>query len=105
MTEILQHRAFLLAAAAGAAWGLANLWGLSRALRSWLGPQPAGRAVQAGWFLLKFPLLYGAAIWLLTRPGFSAPGFGAGFSLALLGAVAVTLRRLAPALRSARHGG
>ena len=126
MSESSQHRSFLLGGAvvltvavlslawrpdvswglsAGGAWGLANLWCLSHAMRSWLTPERSGRAAQVGWFLLKFPLLYGAALWLLTRPGFSVVGFGAGFSFVLLGAVAGTLAGLSPGWRGVRHGG
>jgi hypothetical protein len=42
----------------------------------------------AGWLLAKFPLLYAAAWLYLSRPGASVVGFGAGFTLVLLAAMA-----------------
>ena len=82
---------------AGGAWNLANLWCLARALVVWLGPTPSparpasspGRARwrAAWWFLVKFPGLYGLAVWLLLAPAVSLEGFGLGFSAVLAWAV------------------
>lgn len=74
----------------GAVWNLANLWCLHRALTVWLsGTAPTRRTV--AWFLLKFPLLYAAAIFLLMRPGVSPVGFGVGFTATLIAATVLVL--------------
>ena len=80
------------AAACGAAWALANFWCFHRVLRVWLSTAPSKRAVLS-WFVVKFPLLYGVAVFLLTRPGFSAIGFGIGFTAALAAAMVVMVAR------------
>ena len=94
---------FWPAAACGVAWALANFWCFHRALRVWLSTAPSKRAVLS-WFVVKFPLLYSVALFLLTRPGFSAVGFGAGFTATLVAAmiimVARAMRESAPALSS-----
>jgi len=75
-----------LGVAAGVAWNLASFWCLARLLQAWLGPRPSTRRAVA-WLLLKFPLLYGAAVLLLRSPSLSILGFGVGFTLILLLAV------------------
>ena len=76
-----------LGVAAGGAWNLASLWCLAQLLGAWLGPQPSRRRALL-WLFMKFPLLYAAVFALLRLPGISAAGFGIGFTLVLVGAIA-----------------
>ncbi len=94
--------AVALGVVAGGTWNLANLWCLARALGCWLVPGP--RRTRLLWFVLKFPLLYAAALLALTRPGASFGGFILGFSIVLLAALAAALS-LAQGARSTAHGG
>ena len=90
---------------AGGAWSLANLWCLARALVVWLGPPPS-RWRAAWWFLVKFPGLYGLAVWLLLAPGVSLEGFGLGFSAVLAWAVVAGIVWSQERLRALpTHGG
>ena len=84
---------------AGGLWNLASLWCLSQLLAAWLGPQPSRRRAIL-WLSVKFPLLYLAAFALLRQPGLSLIGFGVGFSLVLVIAVAA----LAANARQMVHG-
>ncbi len=81
----------LLGIAAGAAWNLASFWCLIRLLGAWLGPKPSTKHAVA-WLLVKFPLLYALIVLLFRIPSLSPAGFGAGFSLVLVIAVAVIFR-------------
>ena len=94
---------FLAGGIAGAVWNALNLWCLTRLLQAWLGPRPS-RRLALGWLLAKFPLLYAAAWVCLSHPGSSAAGFGVGFTVVLIAAMAwfaFQAQRMAP-LRS--HG-
>ena len=87
-----------LGVAVGGAWSLASLWCLTRLLASWLGPQRSTRQV-VGWLVVKFPLLYLLAFWLMRRPAVSFLGFGVGFSVVLVTAIAglaIHARRIIP---------
>ena len=77
----------LAGVAVGASWNAVNLWCLTRGLRAWLSPHPSTRRAIV-WGLIKFPLLYGIAFALLRARLVSLVGFGLGFSLILLGALA-----------------
>ncbi len=77
----------------GGMWNVASLWCLAHLLRAWLGPQPSQRRT-IGWLLVKFPLLYVAVIALLRSPAMSAVGFGIGFTVVLLIAMAWFARTL-----------
>ena len=83
---------FALGLAVGGAWNGLNLWCLARALTVWL-TRGAARRRSIAWFLVKFPLLYAAAFWTLSRPEISPVGFAAGFTLILALAGLVMLRR------------
>ena len=72
---------------AGGCWNLASLWCLTQLLNAWLGPHPSQRRA-IGWLLVKFPLLYVLVFTILRRPGLSLLGFGIGFTIVLLTAVA-----------------
>ena len=74
----------------GAVWNLINLWCLSRALRTWLHPQPS-RARAIAWLAVKFPLLYSVAVGYLMRSSASAMGFGIGFLIVLIAALVAGL--------------
>lgn len=76
---------------AGGAWSLVNLWGLTRISTVWLRQAHRGRTL--AWFLFKFPCLYAIAMYLLTRPAVSPMGFGIGFTVMLVAAGVVTMRR------------
>jgi len=78
---------FLAGGIAGAVWNALNFWCLTRLLQAWLGPQPSRRRA-LGWLLAKFPLLYAAAWVYLSRPGASVIGFGVGFTVILIAAMA-----------------
>ena len=84
---------------AGGAWGLVNLWCLAQVLSRWLTPECSRWRIMA-WVLVKFPLLYGVAIWCLTRPRISPLGFGLGFFTALTSAIVVSLLVAQRAMRS-----
>ena len=71
----------------GGIWNLASLWCLSQLLAAWLGPRPSQRWAIL-WLSVKFPLLYLAAFAVMRQPGLSLIGFGVGFSLVLVIAVA-----------------
>lgn len=71
-----------LGVAAGMLWNAASLWCLGQLLRVWVGPGASKRRV-AMWVVVKFPLLYAAALWLLTHPAVSVVGFGLGFTMML----------------------
>lgn len=84
--------------AVGAAWNAVNLWCLTRGLRAWLSaaaatpggpgaPRPSRRRAVA-WLLVKFPLLYGIAFAILRARLVSLVGFGLGFLLVLVLAIA-----------------
>lgn len=77
----------------GGAWHLASLWCLASLLAAWLGPQRSQRTV-LGWLLVKFPLLYGAAILLLRHPSMSIAGFALGFTVVLVAVIAGVARGL-----------
>ena len=58
-----------------------------------------------GWLLIKFPLLYGTAWWCFSRLSISLIGFGIGFTLILLAAMAKLLlqaRRMVARMPNAR---
>ncbi len=88
---------------AGGGWNLANFSCLNRVLAAWLGPGHSRRRV-VGWLLIKFPLLYLAAYGLLTRPGISPAGFGVGFSVVLVSALAALAARARSLASPASHG-
>lgn len=90
---------FLVGLLAGAAWNALSLWCLSRLLRAWLAPRLSHRRV-AAWWLIKFPLLYAAAWFCLSRPAVSLAGFSLGFTLVLalaVGRLAFQAQRLVAA--------
>ena len=72
---------------AGGLWNLASLWCLSQLLAAWLGPRPSQRRAIL-WLSVKFPLLYLAAFALMRQSGLSLVGFGVGFTVVLIVAVA-----------------
>ena len=72
---------------AGGLWNLASLWCLSQLLAAWLGPRPSSRRAIL-WLSVKFPLLYLAAFALMRQSGLSLVGFGVGFTVVLIVAVA-----------------
>ena len=82
---------FLFGLLAGAAWNAASLWCLSRLLGSWLGPSPSRRRV-AAWLALKITL-YGTAWKVIAQPAVSLIGFGLGFTVVLVAALAWALVR------------
>lgn len=89
-----------LGIAAGGLWNVANLWCLAKALHAWLQETPTTRRTVL-WVLVKFPLLYGAAIALLLKPTISPIGFAIGFSVILATCVIMILLssfRLTPVL-------
>ena len=88
---------------AGGLWNLANLWCLTRLLLAWLGPQASRRRV-VGWLLIKFPLLYAMAFFLLRVPDSSALGFGIGFTLVLFVSLGWYAKHLPTALATPPHG-
>lgn len=92
----------LFGLALGGIWNAANLWCLAQLLKAWLGPQPSRRRV-VGWLLVKFPLLYLAAIGALRHPAVSLVGFSIGFSLVLLAAI-WRLAARTPHLATSSHG-
>ncbi len=78
---------------AGGLWNLASLWCLSRLLSAWVAPQRSKR-LAITWLVVKFPLLYGAAVVLLRHPALSLSarqagpiGFGLGVTVVLVVAV------------------
>ena len=74
----------------GGSWQLVNLWSLSRMIARWLEPSASKRRM-AGWFVVKFPLLYLLAIISLSRPWISPVGFGMGFVAVLIAAAIASL--------------
>ena len=72
---------FVFSLAAGAFWGLANAWCLTRAIRCAL----EGRRVWklAGWVAAKLVGLYGLAAWMLIGLKLPAVPWMAGFTLSL----------------------
>lgn len=85
--------------AVGGVWNLANLWCLTRLLGAWLGPSHSRRRAIV-WTVVKFPLLYGVAFWLLAVAKVSVVGFGVGFTIVLgvaLGWLAMQAQRMASA--------
>jgi len=90
---------------AGGLWNLVNLWCLARTLRVWFASTPPRRRVVA-WFVVKFPLLYLAAVGVLMIPGLSVVGFGVGFLVLLASVLVTTLVRLQRMTQSVpSHGG
>jgi len=109
------HDLTVLSVVCGMVWMTANLWCLNKALQavvplSWpdtsspprepvAGPpvrslrawcfQTLRKRAPIGWFLVKFPLLYGLAVFLLTRPNFSPVGFGTGLTGAMVVAILI----------------
>lgn len=77
---------------AGGVWNLASLWCLTRLLAAWLGPNPSRRRAIA-WLMLKFPLLYLVVFGVFHVPAISVVGFGIGFTIVLVVAVASLARR------------
>ncbi len=88
---------------AGGAWNLASLWCLTRLLGAWLGPHPSRRRAII-WLLIKFPALYLTAFGLLWRLRVSVLGFGLGFTVVLLGALAMLLIRTQTMTRTRSYG-
>lgn len=72
---------------AGGLWNLASLWCLTRLLAAWLGPRPSRRRA-IFWLIMKFPLLYLLVLGFFRMPSRSIAGFGAGFTVTLVMAVA-----------------
>ena len=102
--SLWRHSAAATGVVAGGAWSLMNLWCLGRALSAWFCEAPSQWRV-AWWVVVKFPVLYGLAVGLLMLPGVSRPGFGLGFSIGLLAALAVSMVQLHRTLRSSvAHG-
>ena len=87
---------------AGGAWHLISLWCLAQLLSAWLVRHSTRRVV--GWLLLKFPLLYLAAYGLLQRWRVSAMGFGIGFTVVLVTALAWLVWQAPRLVRSPAHG-
>ena len=67
--------------AGGIAWILVNMWALSRLLQPLTSGVPRRAMAHLGWWVLKLPVLYGAAVILLVSPWSSAVGFVIGFSM------------------------
>ena len=100
----LQGAAMVAGMFAGAAWNLASLWCLARMLAAWLGPRASTRRA-LGWLLVKFPLLYLLAFVMLRGRAVSIVGFGIGFTVVLvvaLASLAVRTQRLLAPVKS--HG-
>lgn len=69
----------------GGLWSLVNLWCLSHGLLEYLAQgRQHSRWRMAIWLIVKFPLLYLAAIILLGMGKVSAGAFGVGFTLVLM---------------------
>ncbi|MBI1952856.1 MAG: F0F1 ATP synthase subunit A [Candidatus Omnitrophica bacterium] len=83
---------FAVSLLAGVAWGLANLWCLTRAARC----VAEGRRgfPLAGWVVTKFFLLYGLIAWFLVGLKLSAAAWLAGFTITLAAAAASALPSL-----------
>lgn len=94
----MSEHAFLWGVLVAIGWGGLNLWCLWQLLRECLGPTVSWRRT-IPWLIVKFPLVYAVAAWLLTRPGVSSLGFGVGFSLVLVVAIIVSLSRSIRMLR------
>lgn len=78
----------------GAIWNFLNLICLTQGLTVWfdlndnrLDYRPRSRWYKIGLFVVKFPLLYGSAIWLLMNPQVSKVGFGSGFTVMIVAAM------------------
>ena len=83
MTDVPSLTTGLLA---GAAWNLASLWCLSRLMTAWLGsPHSTRRAL--GWLAVKLAL-YGLILLVFIKQIVSPTGFGLGFGLTLVAAMA-----------------
>jgi hypothetical protein len=98
MSELIVKGAIGLVA--GGVWNLASVWSLRRLLGAWLGPSPSRRRALL-WLLVKFPLLYLLAVALLRSPQVSSVGFGLGFTLVLIAAIAQVVMQVRS--RTARH--
>jgi len=72
----------LFSLAAGAAWGLANFWCLTRAVRCVLEGRRGWKL--AGWVALKLVGVYGLAAWMLIGLRLPAAAWLAGFTLSLI---------------------
>lgn len=91
---LLKAPRFSAGVAIGAAWGVANIWVMTQAVRSFLQKQ---RSLQfIGWLGLKFVGLYGLVAWLLLGCGISPAGWLAGFTLSLVGLAAGAFASLKP---------
>ncbi len=74
---------FAIGVLAGGAWNLASLSCLAQLLRAWLGQKPSQRRA-IGWLLIKFPVLYGLAVFLFVQHVVSPATFGIGFTVVLV---------------------
>ena len=72
----------LLSLSAGALWGLANAWCLTRAVRCVVEGKRGWRL--AGWVAAKLVGLYGLAGWMLIGLRLPAVAWLAGFTLSLV---------------------
>lgn len=99
-----------LAIAAGGLWNLLNITCLIRFLLVLTEQEPGSKRSKpaslrlALWFLVKFPLLYGAAFLLLWKLNISALGFAVGFSVVLLIAVFAGWMQASQSQGVAAHG-
>jgi hypothetical protein len=93
---------FALGIAAGGCWSLANLWCLAKVLKAWLGVRSRRRAIT--WLLIKLAILYPLAIALLSANPRLSPGFGLGFSVALIVVIAGFAWNARPAGTLSPHG-
>lgn len=94
---------FVVGLLAGMMWNVASLWCLSKLLGAWLGPNSSRRRVVM-WLMVKFPLLYAMTFLLLRSPAMSMVGFGVGFSVVLVGAIAWLVRRTPRVMVARAHG-
>src|SRR3989338_3413584 len=85
---------------AGSIWNVCSLWCLRRLLHAWLGRsgaqkektdfKPSKKTVML-WLLVKFPILYLAAFYILRSSWCSMVGFALGFSVVLVSAIVLLI--------------
>ena len=65
----------------GVGWMLLNVWVMRRLIEGGGGASRASRWSQAGWWMVKVPVLYALAAFCLVHPWSSPIGFLAGFTM------------------------